>query len=329
MRRFFSPGYMRIYLLLLVLGLVAVAAIILRQVNIETPKIEIGNVVEIAVDWAIDNLSPALEAIKLVLTRLFVNVEMAFLWVPWPAWVMLVTALGWWLASLKTGLLVGVSLAIVQAVGLWNEAMSTMTLVGVAVLLTIIIAIPIGILASKNDAFEGFLRPILDAMQTIPGMVYLIPAVMLLGVGKVPAIAATMIFAVPPAIRLTNLGLRQVSPAVKEAATAFGATGWQRLIKVEIPMSVNSIMTGVNQATMMSVSMVVIAAFIGAGGLGYSVLFALDRVKIGAGFEAGLAILAVAIVLDRLTQALAKNGNNQRLKQTVKKTEKQVKEVAS
>jgi len=320
---------MRFYRLLLVLGLVAIAAIILRQINIETPKIEIGKVVETAVDWAIDNLSPALEAIKLVLTRLFVNVEKAFLWIPWPAWILLVTALGWWLSSLKIGLLVGVSLAVIQGVGLWNEAMSTMALVGVAVLLTIIVALPIGILASKSDSFEGFLRPILDAMQTIPGMVYLIPAVMLLGVGKVPAIAATMIFAVPPAIRLTNLGLRQVSLAVKEAATAFGATGWQRLIKVEIPMSVNAIMTGINQATMMSVSMVVIAAFIGAGGLGYSVLFALDRVKIGAGFEAGLAILAVAIVLDRLTQALAQNGKNRRLKQTAKKTKKTVKEVAS
>lgn len=329
MRRFFSPGHMRFYRLLLVLGLVAIAAIILRQINIETPKIEIGKVVETAVDWAIDNLSPALEAIKLVLTRLFVNVEKAFLWIPWPAWILLVTALGWWLSSLKIGLLVGVSLAVIQGVGLWNEAMSTMALVGVAVLLTIIVALPIGILASKSDSFEGFLRPILDAMQTIPGMVYLIPAVMLLGVGKVPAIAATMIFAVPPAIRLTNLGLRQVSLAVKEAATAFGATGWQRLIKVEIPMSVNAIMTGINQATMMSVSMVVIAAFIGAGGLGYSVLFALDRVKIGAGFEAGLAILAVAIVLDRLTQALAQNGKNRRLKQTAKKTKKTVKEVAS
>jgi glycine betaine/proline transport system permease protein len=198
-----------------------------------------------------------------------------------------------------------VALSIVQAVGLWNEAMSTMALVVAAVVLTVAISIPIGIVAAHSDVFEGLIRPVLDGMQTIPTLIYLIPVVMLLGVGKVPAVLATMVFAVPPAIRLTNLGIRQVSASAKEAAVSFGASWWQLLTKVEIPMATRTIMTGINQSTMMAVSMVIIAAFIGAGGLGYSVIMSLNRVQVGKGFEAGLAILAIAIVLDRLTQALA------------------------
>jgi glycine betaine/proline transport system permease protein len=305
----FIRKHMRILALVAIILGVALLAIVLRQFNINTGKVPLGKGVELLIDWVIINLSPVLEAIKLVFTKLFVAVETSFLWMPWPAWIILMGALGWWLASYKVGILIGCSLAIIQLVGLWAEAMSTMALVGVAVILTTVIAIPIGVWAARSDRVESFLSPILDAMQTIPGMVYLIPAVMILGVGKVPAIAATMIFAIPPAIRLTNLGLRNVSPEVKEAASAFGASLWQKLTKVEIPMAIKSIMTGINQATMMSVSMVVIAAFIGAGGLGYSVLFALDRVRIGSGFEAGLAILAIAIVLDRLTQSLAKPRN--------------------
>jgi glycine betaine/proline transport system permease protein len=247
-----------------------------------------------------------MEAIKLSLTRVLVAVEDFFLWIPWPVWVVLVGLLAWRVASLLTGVLVGLGLLLMQFVELWDEAMSTIALIGTAVFLAIILAIPIGIVASRSDRFEGFIRPVLDAMQTIPAMVYLIPVVMLLGVGKVPAIIATMVFGIPPAIRLTNLGLRQVPADIKEAARAFGASGWQMLIKVELPLALRTIMAGVNQSTMMSVSMVVIAAFIGAGGLGYSVLYALDRVRIDSGFEAGLVILVIAIVLDRITQALSR-----------------------
>lgn len=286
------------------------AAVFLRQFefDLSTPRAPMGGGVEVVVDWAIINLSPALETIKLGLTRVFLAMESFLLWVRWPVWVMFMGLLGRRLASTRTGLLVGGGLLVIQFVGLWAEAMSTVALVSTAMILTIVIAIPIGIIASRSDRFEGALRPILDAMQTIPAMVYLIPAVMLLGVGKVPAIAATLIFAIPPAIRLTNLGLRQVPVEAKEAARAFGASNWQLLIKVEMPMALKTIMAGINQSTMMAVSMIVIAAFIGAGGLGYSVLFALDRVRIGPGFEAGVSILAIAIILDRLTQALGKIG---------------------
>ena len=308
MRRTAQRNFMRYVIFVLIVAILAVAAIFLQEVNLDIPKIPLGRGVESALDWAIIYLSPALETIKLSITKVFVAMEIFFLWVPWPVWMVFVGLLAWRLVSRGVGLLAGGGLLIIQSVKLWDEAMSTVALVSTAVLIAIILAIPIGIITSRSNRIDAIIRPILDAMQTIPSMVYLIPAVMLLGVGKVPAIAATMIFAIPPAIRLTNLGLRQVPADVKEAARAFGASGWQMLVKVELPLALRTIMAGVNQSTMMSVSMVVIAAFIGAGGLGYSVLFALDRVKIGPGFEAGLAILIIAIVLDRLTQALSRVG---------------------
>ena len=300
--------FMRYVIFILVMAALAVAAVFLRQFDLNTPKLALGNGVESALDWAIIYLSPALETIKLGISKVFKALEVFFLWVPWPVWVVFVGLLAWRLVSLGTGLLLGGGLLIIQLVQLWDEAMSTVALVGTAVLLAIILAIPIGIIASRSNRIDAVIRPILDAMQTIPSLIYLIPVVMLLGVGKVPAVLATMVFGIPPAIRLTNLGLRQVPADVKEAARAFGASGWQMLVKVELPLALRTIMAGVNQSTMMSVSMVIIAAFIGAGGLGYSVLLALNRVRVGAGFEAGLAILAIAIVLDRLTQALSRVG---------------------
>jgi len=308
MHRTARRNFMRYVIFVLIVVILAAAAIFLQEVNLEIPKIPLGSGVESALDWAIIYLSPALETIKLNITKVFVSVETFFLWVPWPVWVVFVGLSAWRLASIGVGLLAGGGLLIIQSVKLWDEAMSTVALVGTAVLLAIILAIPIGIITSRSNRIDAVIRPILDAMQTIPSMVYLIPAVMLLGVGKVPAIAATMIFGIPPAIRLTNLGLRQVPADVKEAARAFGASGWQTLVKVELPLALRTIMAGVNQSTMMSVSMIIVAAFIGAGGLGYSVLFALNRVRVGAGFEAGLAILVIAIVLDRLTQALSRVG---------------------
>ena len=308
MHRTARRNFMRYVIFVLIVVILAAAAIFLQEVNLDIPKIPLGRGVESALDWAIIYLSPALETIKLNITKVFVAVETFFLWVPWPVWVVFVGLSAWRLASIGVGLLAGGGLLIIQSVKLWDEAMSTVALVGTAVLLAIILAIPIGIITSRSNRIDAVIRPILDAMQTIPSMVYLIPAVMLLGVGKVPAIAATMIFGIPPAIRLTNLGLRQVPADVKEAARAFGASGWQTLVKVELPLALRTIMAGVNQSTMMSVSMIIVAAFIGAGGLGYSVLFALNRVRVGAGFEAGLAILVIAIVLDRLTQALSRVG---------------------
>ncbi|MDP2731275.1 MAG: ABC transporter permease subunit [Dehalococcoidales bacterium] len=289
-----------------ILTVLVAAALVLRQFELNTPKLPIGLGIEVALDWSIIYLSPILETMKLSVSQVFKVIETAFLWLPWPVWIVLVGLAGWRSASRGTALALMGALLTIQAVGLWDEAMSTVALVTTALILTVLVAIPIGIVAARNDLVEKIVRPLLDAMQTIPSLTYLIPVVMLLGVGKVPAVIATMVFAIPPAIRLTNLGLRQVSATVKEAAIAFGASGWQLLMKVEIPLALRTIMAGINQSTMMAVSMVIIAAFIGAGGLGYSVLFALNRIQIGPGFEAALAILAIAIVLDRLTQSLAK-----------------------
>jgi len=302
-------GSRRLLVFLVILVVLVGMTILFRQIHLETPHVTIGRGVEIALDWAIIYLSPILETIKLGIHQVFMAVETFLLWVPWPVWVVFIGLASWKLASVVTAVMITGGLFIIQLVKLWPETMSTVALVGTAVLLTIILGVPIGILASRSDRFDTFVRPILDAMQTIPSLVYLIPVVMLLGVGKVPAILATMVFGISPAIRLTNLGLRQVPADIKEAAQAFGASGWQMLVKVELPLALRTIMAGINQSTMLSVSMVIIAAFIGAGGLGHSVLFALNRVQIGTGFEAGLAILIIAIILDRLTQSLARASN--------------------
>ena len=287
----------------------AVATVVFRRYELSTPDVPVGDVPEAIVDWMIVNLSPVLDTVRRSISQLYIAIESyVFLWVPWPVWVVATGLLAFRVASLGVGLVVGGGLLLIQLMGLWENSMITIALVTASMILTVIIAVPLGIVASRSDRLEAVMRPALDAMQTVPSFVYLLPAVMLFSVGKVPAILATLIFSIPPTIRLTNLGLRQVSPAAKEAALAFGATRMQLLIKVEIPLALRTIMAGINQSTMMAVGMVIIAAFIGAGGLGHDVLFATNRVRVGMGFEAGLAVLLIAIVLDRLTQALGKIG---------------------
>lgn len=189
--------------------------------------------------------------------------------------------------------------------GLWDEAMQTLALMLVATTLAVLVGLPFGILLSRSNTMRMVGLPVLDAMQTLPSFVYLIPALMLFGLGKVPAIIATVIYAIPPVIRLTDLGLRQVNREVIEAANAFGATPAQRLWKVELPLALPSIMAGVNQATMMALSMVVIASMIGNRGLGQEVLLGINTLDVGRGAAAGLAIVFMAIVLDRITQSYA------------------------
>ncbi len=300
--------HIRYSTIVMVLAL-AVAAVIFRRVELNTPDVPVGDVPEAVVDWSVVNLSPVLDTIRRAISQLYNAVETyVFLWIPWPVWVVAIGLLAFRVISPGIGLLLAGGLLLVQLMGVWENAMITIALVSTSMILTVIIAIPLGIAASRSNRLETIMRPALDAMQTVPSFVYLLPAVMLFSVGKVPAILATLVFSIPPTIRLTNLGLRQVSPEAKEAALAFGATAMQLLVKVEIPLALRTIMAGVNQSTMMAVGMVIIAAFIGAGGLGYDVLFATNRVRVGMGFEAGLAVLMVAIVLDRLTQALGKIG---------------------
>jgi glycine betaine/proline transport system permease protein len=218
-----------------------------------------------------------------------------------------VVVISWYLTRdlLKT-LLPGVLIFTIGLFGLWEVGMETLGIVIVAVLISLVLGIPLGIAMANSDRFNAINTPILDAMQTMPAMVYLIPALMLFQLGKVPGVIATVIYSLPPVIRLTNLGIRQVSQEVQEAALAFGASPWQMMWEVRFPLAVPTIMAGINQTTMMALSMVVIASMIGAGGLGEEVLKATNRVAVGMGFEAGWAIVVLAIVIDRITQAIAK-----------------------
>jgi glycine betaine/proline transport system permease protein len=195
---------------------------------------------------------------------------------------------------------------LIGAFELWALAMESLAVVLTAVIISLLIGIPIGILMAEINSFAVVIRPILDGMQTMPSFVYLIPAMMLFGLGKVPAVLATLIYSLPPVIRLTNMGLRHVPKNIEEAALAYGATKWQLLKEVRIPLAMPSILTGVNQTTMMALAMVVVASMIGARGLGQEVLLSINRIDIGRGFEAGLSVVVMAIVIDRVTQSIAK-----------------------
>jgi glycine betaine/proline transport system permease protein len=189
--------------------------------------------------------------------------------------------------------------------GLWDEMMLTLSVVLVSVVIACIIAVPLGIIVAYNERLENIVRPILDGMQTMPSFVYLIPAIMLFGLGSVPAVFATVIYSTPPAIRLTTLAINGVSKEMVEAGHAFGSTTWQILTKIELPQAFPTIMMGINQTTMMAMAMVVISSMIGARGLGLNVLQAINRIDIGLGFEAGISIVILAITIDRITQGIA------------------------
>jgi glycine betaine/proline transport system permease protein len=192
--------------------------------------------------------------------------------------------------------------------GLFDLAMQTLAIVLVATVIAVGMGLPLGILGAKSDRFNAAIRPVLDAMQTMPSFVYLVPAIMLFGIGKTPAVMAVVIYAIPPVIRLTNLGIRQVDPEVVEAARAFGSTSRQVLIKVQLPMALPTVMAGVNQTIMMALAMVVIAAMIGARGLGVEVLNGIARLEVGRGFLGGLGIVIMAIIIDRITQGFVKSS---------------------
>ena len=209
--------------------------------------------------------------------------------------------------GLKFAVFSFLSLIFIDLVDLWSESMTTLAMIFTAVLFCMLIGIPLGILASRSNTFEIILRPVLDIMQTIPSFVYLIPVVMLFGVGLTPGVVATIIFALPPIIRLTNLGIRQVGKGFKEAGSSLGLTKFLVLIKIEIPLSLKTIMAGVNQTLMLALSMVVIAALIGAGGLGLTVYIALGRLDVGSAVIGGTGIVILAIILDRITQKIIKS----------------------
>lgn len=222
-----------------------------------------------------------------------------------PSWLVMiaVTALGVWRLNWRFGLFALASLLVIRITGFWDQTAVTLALVFSATLISIVVGVPLGILSARSDRFNALLRPVLDFMQTMPAFVYLIPAAMLFGLGRVPGILATVVFAMPPVVRLTALGIRQVSSEQVEAGQAFGCTSMQLLWKVQLPIALPTLMAGVNQTIMMALSMVIIASMVGAGGLGNEVLSSIQRLDIGLGFESGLSVVLLAIILDRLTES--------------------------
>jgi len=263
--------------------------------------------IDAAVDWVVINWDPFFSFINIIVLRwILLPLEKFFLWLPW--WLIIIGTglLGWRMVGAKfAGVAVGF-LVVMAIMGLLDLGSMTLAITITATLLCVVVGLPLGIIAAKSNRFEGVVRPILDAMQTMPSFVYLIPALMLFGLGKTPAVMATVIYAIPPIIRLTNLGLRQVEPSVVEAGQSFGATPWQLLRKVQIPLALPTILAGLNQTVMMALAMVVIASMIGAKGLGVEVLNGIARVEPGRGFIAGISIVFMAIILDRISQGFAK-----------------------
>ncbi|CAB5138345.1 Glycine betaine/L-proline transport system permease protein ProW (TC 3.A.1.12.1) [Olavius algarvensis associated proteobacterium Delta 3] len=272
----------------------------------ETIQIPLDVWTDRAMEWVLTNFSGFFEAIGYGILQFMLVVERFFLWVPWPVFILGVGLFAWWvMGKWWSGLIMAGLLFFMGALGNWEMAMRTLSLVTSAVIISLIIGIPLGIVMASSDSFESAFKPLLDGMQTMPSFVYLIPALMLFGLGKVPALFATIIYAVPPVIRLTNVGIREVSADVIEAAHAFGSSYWQILFKIQLPLARPTIMVGINQTTMMALAMVVIASMIGAKGLGFEVLLAINRIEIGRGFEAGLCIVLMAIVIDRITYAMS------------------------
>ena len=236
------------------------------------------------------------------------GLESLFNIIPFPIAVLIFAYFAYKTNGLNFTILTTIGLIFIDLVDLWSESMTTLAMIFTAVIVCIIIGIPLGILCSRSKIFEIIMRPILDVRQTIPSFVYLIPVVMLFGVGLTPGVVATIIFALPPIIRLTNLGIRQVGKGFKEAGSSLGLTKLLILLKIEIPLSLKTIMAGVNQTLMLALSMVVIAALIGAGGLGLTVYVALGRLDIGAAVIGGTGIVILAIILDRITQKIVKSN---------------------
>ena len=248
-----------------------------------------------------------IEAFFEPLLQFLIGLEKLLLATPWPIFIAVVCFLAW-IASRSIKIVIGsaISFGLIGLLGMWEDTMSTVSIIVVCTIVCIGLGLPIGILMSRSDRAQAIVTPILDVMQTIPSFVYLIPVVMLLGIGKVPGLISVVIYAIPPMIRLTNLGIRLVDKEVLEAADAFGASPWQKLTQVQIPLALPNIFAGVNQTIMMSLSMVVIASMIGVTGLGQPVLKAISNQYLAMGLLNGLAIVALAIIFDRISQSYGK-----------------------
>lgn len=270
------------------------------------PKIPLGDWIEDIVDWLAFHFGGIFDGINVGVNAI-VNGIHAFLGlIPPLVLILLVALLAYRLVSRKTTLFITLGLLLIWNMGYWEATVETFALVFTSAVIALVLGLPLGIWCARSDRVERVVKPILDFMQTMPAFVYLIPAVFFFGTGSVPGILASVIFAMPPTIRMTNLGIRQVPKEMIEAADAFGATPRQKLFDVQLPLAKPTIMAGINQSIMLGLSMVVIGAMIGAKGLGEIIYRSVTQIKIGEGFEAGIAIVILAIVLDRLTQGKQK-----------------------
>jgi glycine betaine/proline transport system permease protein len=272
-------------------------------------RLPIGPYVEIAMNWITENMAPFFKVIKYILETIIHRFEVIYIGIPFIVMLILIAVLVYFTVGKKTTIFSVIGCLIIKSIELWELTMKTFALVTTATLIALIIGIPLGIWMSRNDKLNKFMRPVLDFMQTMPAFVYLIPAVTFFDLGTVPGAVATIIFAMPPIVRLTSLGIRQVPSDVVEASRSFGATPRQMLFKVQIPLAMPTILAGLNQTIMLSLSMVVISSMIGSGGLGDVVLKGISQMRIGEGFEGGLAVVILAMILDRITQSIGKPKN--------------------
>lgn len=273
--------------------------------SFEKKLIPLDEWVQDFVDWLVYNHRDIFQAIKAPIELCLKGFEWFFTFLHPAVIIVLFAFAAWRFVGKKTTVFTVLTFMLIGYLGLWEETMITLAMVISSVFFCALVGIPLGIMSGRSDRFELILRPALDAMQTIPPFVYLVPVVMLFSIGTVSGILATIVFALPPIVRLTSLGIRQVHPELIEAALAFGATPWQVLRKVQFPLALPSIMAGLNQTLMMALSMVVIAALIGAGGLGNPVVQGLNTLEIGLATIGGLSIVLLAMMLDRITQGFA------------------------
>jgi len=266
--------------------------------------------IDVGVDYLVTNWRAFFQSIKWPVDQVLSGIEGFLVWLPAEFFILAIFLIGWRAASIWVGLFSAVAFTFIGFMGLWSEAMLTLAMVIAAVVFCVLVGIPVGILSARSDTVYRYVRPILDIFQTTPAFVYLVPVVMLLSIGNVSGVIATIIFAIPPIIRLTNLGIRQVAEDVVEAAEAFGSSKQEILWKIQVPLAMPTMMAGLNQTIMLSLSMVVIASLIGAKGLGDPVNSGLNRLDVGLAGIGGIGIVLMAIVLDRITEGLGRKSQH-------------------
>ncbi|MBN3801834.1 choline ABC transporter permease subunit [Paraburkholderia sp. Ac-20336] len=268
--------------------------------------IPVGQWVDQAVHYLLDHDASSFDTVGRAIESFAAFVEHSLQAIPMWALMAFFILIGLWRVGWRFAIFAACSLLLIYATGFWDQTVVTLGLTLSSTVISLVVGIPLGIWTAKSRLVQTIVRPILDLMQTMPAFVYLIPAAMLFGLGRVPGILSTVIFAMPPAVRLTSLGIKHVNREIVEAGQAFGCTPWQLLYKVQFPNALPSIMQGVNQTIMMALSMVIIASMVGAGGLGNDVLASIQRLDIGLGFESGLSVVLLAIILDRITESFGR-----------------------